>query len=223
MSREAEAGTGPRGEGPAVAPAGAERWRREIDMMSAVFGLTRAGERPVEITRLAAAIGRDREETLALARYFGLRMQGELVHYDPDAGPTARFRLHINGRTVDVGGCAIDVIWMASAIDVPLDAEATCPTTGAPIHVHLTPDGVERLEPSTTVVAGLDPERAPQLQGPGVASPEEIERDVCSQILFLTSPEAASDWLDRRGGGRIFQVGDLFEEWRSLSSNVDVA
>src|SRR6266487_1898948 len=199
-----------------------QQYQPAILVTSAVIKLTGAGERPVEFERLAATTGRSVDKTLALARQFlKVNVQDGLVHLDLSAaGTSARYRLQIGERTIDVGGCAPDIVWMALLAGQPVHAEATCPATGTPIWVDLTPDGVERVEPPSTVIALLSP-LAPQLQQ--LSSGEQAEAEVCPQQPFFASAEAAAEWQAQHPGGRIFPVSEFVAWWRRFltAQNVD--
>ena len=93
-------------------------------------------------------------------------------------------------------------MWTALLADTPINAEATCPATGTPIRVDFTPDGVDRVEPASTVVALISP-LAPQLQQ---LSREQAEADICAHQPFFASVEAAADWQVQHLGGHIFPV-----------------
>jgi hypothetical protein len=194
-----------------------------IQVTSALIKLSGVGKWPVEVEQLAAASGRPVDETLALAQQFlKVNMQDGLVHLDLSAaGTSGRYRLQIGARTIDAGGCAPDIVWMALLAGTPIHAQATCPATGRPIHVDFTPDGVERVEPPSTVIAVISP-LAPQLQQ--FSSREQAEADVCSQQPFFASAEAAADWRAQHPGGRIFPVWEFFVWWRRflIAMSVDI-
>ena len=198
-----------------------QQYQPAILVTSAVIKLTGAGERPVEIERLATASGRPVHEMLALTRQFlKVNVQDGLVHLDLSAaGTSARYHLQIGRRTIDAGGCAPDIVWMALLAGQPVHAEATCPATGSTIWVDLTPDGVERMEPPSTVIAVISP-LAPQFQQ--LSSREEAEADVCSQQPFFASAEAAADWQAQHPAGHIFPVREFFVWWRRFLTALSV-
>lgn len=142
-----------------------QHYQPGIQVTSALIKLVGAGEWPVEVEQLAAASGRPVDETLALAQQFlKVNVQNGLVHLDLSAATTsARYRLQIGERTIDAGGCAPDIVWTALLTGRPINAEATCPATGSPIRVDFTPEGVECVEPPSTMNAVISP-LASQLQ-----------------------------------------------------------
>ena len=198
-----------------------QHYQPAIQVTSALIKLSGGGERPVEVERLAAASDRPVDETLALARQFlKVNVQDGLVHLDLSAaGTSARYRLQIGARTIDADGCAPDIVWTALLAGTPIHAEATCPATGTPIRADLTPDGVERVEPPSTVIAVISP-LVPQLQQ--LSSREQAEADVCSQQPFFASTEAAADWQSQHPAGRIFPVREFFVWWRRFLTALTV-
>ena len=78
---------------------------------------------------------------------------------------------------------------MALALGRPVHAEATCPATGTSITVDITPEGVERIDPLTAVVAVVD------LDADLTLGLDRIDADVCAQQPFFASAQAASRWL----------------------------
>jgi alkylmercury lyase len=198
-----------------------QQYQPAIQVTSALIKLTRAGEQPVEVERLATATVRPMDEALALARQFlNVNLQDGLVHLDLSAvGTSARYRLQIGARTIDASGCAPDIVWAALLVDTPIHAQAICPATGTLIRVDFTPDGVERVEPPSTVIAVISP-LAPQLQQ--LTSREQADADVCAQQPFFASAEAAADWQAQHPGGRIFPVREFFAWWRRFLTAMDV-
>jgi alkylmercury lyase len=179
------------------------------------------GERPVEIERLAATIGRSPEETVALAQQWArVRVADGCISFDPESSPFSRYRIGIGTRVMDVGGCAIDLFWAALAAGVSLHAESKCPTTGTTIRIDLSPDGVERVEPSATVVAVLHP-RVPMLQE--MSNVEEADASACSQQPFFASAEAAAGWLAAHPGRRIYPVAEFFAWFRRNLAQASVS
>lgn len=188
------------------------QFQPQIALTSALFRLTNMGEHPVEIERLAAAIRRPPDETVALAQQWArVRVKDGRIHFDPASSPFSRYRVEVGTRVMDVGGCAVDLFWAALAAGVSFRAESKCPTTGTTIRVDLSPDGARRVEPSSTVVAVLHPQ-ASVLQE--MSNGEQADADVCSQQPFFASAEAAASWLAAHSGGRIYPVAEFFTWFR---------
>lgn len=185
------------------------QFQPQIALTSALFRLTGLGNHPAEIEQLAAAIGRSQDETIALAQQWArVCIEGGHISFDPESSPFSRYHVEIGTRVMDVGGCAVDLFWAALAASVSFRAESTCPATRTAIRVDLSPEGVERVEPPSTVVAVLHP-RAPVLQE--MDNRDDADANVCSQQPFFASAEVAANWLAAHPGGRIYPVATFFE------------
>jgi alkylmercury lyase len=97
----------------------------------------------------------------------------------------------------------------------PIHAEATCPATGIPITVDITPEGVERIDPPTAVVAVVD------LDTDLTLGLDRIDADVCAQQPFFASAPAASRWLADHPHGRLIPVRSFHAEARCLVDRLE--
>lgn len=196
----------------------------EFVLVSALFALTGAGERPVGIGRLAATVGRPEPETRALASSLGdlARVEGGIVNLTlGTSSPSPRFRVRIDGRVIKAGGCAPDLFWIAACAKKTVHVDTACRATGTPIQVELGPAGVTAVEPHTTVVAVVHPGSQPELMNTidatidGTVRPDE---DFCYHQPFFATPEAASEWVSAHPGGRLFTVAGVLDFWRRVTS-----
>jgi Alkylmercury lyase len=182
-----------------------------VRLVYGLGGLTRLGERPAPLARLALVLGRTEDETAALIRdNTSARIENGLVRWDdPFPGDRVRRTLYVGDRAVPMrSGCAPDLPLFAAVLDVPFRVEDTCAATGAAIHVDFVPDGVERVDPPATVVPLLPVEHIRGITG---ASFEQVDADVCAYQPFFASSRAAAGWLDGNPGGRVFTVAEMFE------------
>jgi hypothetical protein len=182
-----------------------------IKDLYALVGLTRLGEHPVSLERLAAVVDRPLEETETLIqREFKTRIEGGLIYWDdPYPGDQTRRTVYIGDRQVPMGsGCGPDVFGFAAVLDVPFRVEETDPTTGTPIRVDFVPDGCGRTDPPEVVTILLSVEDLRPSTGKHF---EEINADVCSFQPLFASAEAAEPWLAARPGSRVFTVKEMFQ------------
>jgi alkylmercury lyase len=185
-----------------------------VVVWSALINLTSMGEHPVEIERLAAAIGRPPEEAVALAQQWArARVADGLIHFDLESGPFSRYRVEIGTRVMHIGGCAPDLFMAVLVTGMSIRVESICPTTGTTIRVALSPDGVELVEPSGTVIAVLNPRASSFQEADNI---EDVDADVCSQQPLFASAEAAASWLASHPGRRIYPVAEFFEWFRRI-------
>jgi alkylmercury lyase len=188
------------------------QFQPQIALVSALFKLTDMGEHPVEIERLAAAIGRPPDETVALAQQWArVRVADGRIYDDLAGGPYSRYRVEMGTRLLDIGGCAPDVFWAVLAAGLSVRVKSKCPTTGTTIQVDLSPEGARRVEPPGTVVTVLHPQ-AQVLQE--MENVEDADATVCSEQSFFVSAEAAASWLASHPGGRIYSVAEFFAWFR---------
>jgi alkylmercury lyase len=182
-----------------------------VEAFYALIGLTRLGERPTTVGRLAAALERPEEEAIKLA-WEASRVRpdetGRIHLGTPWPGASPRRRLLVGGRELPVSGCAPDLFMVEAVLDVPFRVEDSCPVTGAPIRISFVPGGVERVDPPETVVAMLSPEQASTAAEMEI---EQINTDLCVQQPFFSSAEAARGWLGNHPGGRVFPVEEMVD------------
>jgi len=187
-----------------------------VGLLAGLVGLTRLGERPAPLERLAAIIDRSAAETTALVRRdTTARIEGGLIYWDePFPGDRTLRTLYVSGREVPMkSGCAPDLFGIAAVLDVPFWVEDTCAATGAPIRVDFVPDGFERVDPPEAVTVLLP---IGELQASISGTFEQINANVCTYQPFFASAEAARGWLASHPGGRVFTVGEMFERpWLS--------
>src|SRR5215208_1925014 len=94
-------------------------------------------------------------------------------------------RLELEGRTL-FAWCALDALLFPILLERPASIESPCRGTGDPVHIEVTPAGIEAVEPPSAVVSI-------------VAARDLINfrRVSCNNAHFFSSPEAASRWLEK--------------------------
>jgi alkylmercury lyase len=177
----------------------------------ATIKLALVGQRPVSLDQLATHVGLPVAETARLLRLTWrarVDLRDGMVRLDATPAGPRRYRVHAGGRPVGAGkGCSVDMYLLALALGRPIHAEATCPATGTPITVGLTPEGVERIDPPTAVGAVVD------LDADLTLGLDRIDADVCAQ--------AASRWLADHPQGRLIPVRSFHAEARRLVDRLE--
>jgi alkylmercury lyase len=185
----------------------------------ATVKLTQAGQRPVSLDQLATHVGLPAAETarlLQLTWQERIDLRDGIIRLDATPSGRRRYRVHAGGRPVGAGkGCSVDIYLLALALGRPIHAEATCPATGTPITVDITPEGVERIDPPTAVVAVVD------LDADLTLGLDRIDADVCAQQPFFASAQAASRWLADHPHGRLIPVRSFHAEARRLVDRLE--
>lgn len=178
---------------------------QEQRIVSATFRALADGE-PVRPDQVARTIGAPPDDVRdALLRW------GSLVHFDRerrvtaliglDLSPSAH-RFEVNGRTLHTW-CAWDTLFLPRVLGRAARVESTCPVTGRPVRLLSAPDGVRELDPATAMVSFIAPVRA------------QVERDVissfCCHVHFLSSADAAEQWLARHDASLILTVEEAWQ------------
>jgi alkylmercury lyase len=182
-----------------------------VRLVLGLAGLTRLGERPASLERLATILDRSTIDTVTLIREnTTARIEDGLIHWDdPYPGDRTRRTLYVGGRQVRMkSGCAPDLFLFTAVLDVPFRVEDTCAATGAPIRIDFVPNGYGQVDPPETVTALVPLGRVRQVTG---ANFEQINTTVCTYQPFFASPKAAQAWLTEHPGGRVFTVQEMFE------------
>jgi alkylmercury lyase len=170
------------------------------DPLPHLWRLVAEGE-PVALDRLAAAAGRTVDE---VRRYFATAPDtewddsGRIVGFGLTLRPTPH-SFTVDGATV-YGWCATDVLIAPVLLRRSGVVESTCPFTGQPIHVEVTPEGVVRVDPPQAVVSVVRPSEK-------VA---DLRAETCALGHFFSSREVGAPWLEEYPHG---QLRSLYEEF----------
>ena len=83
-------------------------------------------------------------------------------------------------------------------------------STGRPIRVELTPERVERVDPSGAVVSAVRP----------VGELADVRSAICQHGRFFASPQAAEQWAAEHPDGEIRSVEEAFAVDRAVATRV---
>jgi len=169
-----------------------------------------AGGKPASPEEIAAASGKSPEEVrAALDRFPSAEWdeQGRVV----GLGLTLRLTPHcleFEGRTL-FAWCALDALLFPALLGRPASIESPCRGTGEPVHIEVTPAGIEAAEPPSAVVSIVAAQ--------DLAS---VRRVGCNNTHFFSSPEAASRWLERHPEATTLPVEDAFRLGRLIAEGL---
>lgn len=98
--------------------------------------------------------------------------------------------------------CAFDPLFILPIAGATGTVASTCPVTGVPISLTVTPQGIRDLAPAETVVSMLTP-----------TSPFDanIRATFCHYVLFFASPEAGQTWTAAHPDTFLLPVADAFD------------
>ena len=156
---------------------------------------------PATLERLAAASGwpvEDVEAALAEQTSAERDDEGRLVGLALTLRPTPH-RFSLGERTV-YAWCATDTLMFPVILGRPGIVESTCPQTGRPIRIELTPERVERLDPPDAVVSAVRPTG-------GLA---DVRTATCRHGHFFSSAAATAEWAREHPTGYVHPVEEAF-------------
>lgn len=82
--------------------------------------------------------------------------------------------------------CALDTLMYPALLGESASVSSPCPVTGAPIHLYVTSEGVQQLDPPNAVISLVVPEAE--------AASCDIRGTFCNIVHFFVSREAAQTW-----------------------------
>lgn len=128
---------------------------------------------------------------------------GRLVGFGLTPRPTD-YRFLVGGKTLYTW-CASDTLFFTVILDEDTVAESTCPATGVPIRLEITPGGVRSVSPPEAVVSQRHRQ---DLVG-------NLRFDVCDHGHFFASAAAAGSWVAEHPDGQVLTIAEAFEECRA--------
>jgi alkylmercury lyase len=166
--------------------------------------------RPVTLDRLATVSSlpvHDVEAALRQQPGTDWDDQGRLLGFGLTLRPTPH-RFTFDGRTI-FGWCASDTLMFPVALGKSGVVESPCPATGQQIKVEVTPERVQRVDPSSAVVSLVRPDKVDDIRG-----------EVCALGNFFASSEAAGEWLAAHPEGMVHSVEEDFKLHRELMEKI---
>jgi alkylmercury lyase len=181
-----------------------------LSLVPPAIQLLARGE-PVPLARLASAAGRpldEVDEVLHGMPRVDFDDDGNLLGLGLSLVPTAH-RVRIDGRELFTW-CATDAVMLPVLLGVPVIVESTCPATNTPIHLTVTPAGVDAAAPAETVVSEVAP----------TADCTDIRTSCCDQGHFFAGPAAAETWRRAHPEGHVRPVAEAFEISRARTQEL---
>jgi alkylmercury lyase len=171
-----------------------------------------ARSKPASPEEIAAASAKSPEEVrAALDRFPSAEWdeQGRVVGLGLTLQLTPH-RLDLEGRTL-FAWCALDALLFPILLERPASIESPCRGTGDPVHIEMTPAGIEAVEPPSAVVSIV-----------AARDLTNFRRVSCNNAHFFSSPEAASRWLEMHPEATILSVEDAFRLGRLIAEGLSV-
>ena len=158
--------------------------------------------KPIEPEQLATVSHRSLKEIQALLQSSDMRVdqEGNILAFGLSLQPTPH-QFHL-GEQALYTWCALDALAFPPLLGRAARVISTCPATGTEIRLTVTPERIERLEPTSAVVS--------------VRLPRE-ETDLCNDGYFFVSHEVASTWPSLHPQAVLLSVEEAGELGRELA------
>jgi alkylmercury lyase len=183
--------------------------RAFLEIIPPTLGLLARGK-PASPEEITAASAKSPEEVrAALERFPSAEWdeQGRVVGLGLTLQLTPH-RLEMEGRTL-FAWCALDALLFPILLERPASIESPCRGTGDPVHIEVTPAGIEAVEPPSAVVSIV-----------AARDLANFRRVSCNNAHFFSSPEAASRWLEEHPEATILSVEDAFRLGRLIAEGL---
>jgi alkylmercury lyase len=159
-----------------------------------------AAGQPVSAARLAATIAMEEPAVDAVLRQMSdidYNDAGNVVGFGLSLVPTAH-QFTINGQTLYTW-CAFDTFLYTALLGQPSEVVSHCPVTALPITLAMTPEGVTRLSPLSSVISIVIPD----------GSVADCRRSAfCNYGHFFATAEAGATWLNDHPNGITLSIAD---------------
>ena len=167
-----------------------------------LYRLLAKGE-PVPIARLAKSLNLPGEKVnQVLARYAAFYDdQGAVIGFGGlTIGEMPPHLFRVEGRTLYTW-CAWDSLFIPGILGKSAEVASRDPVGHSPISLMVAPDGVKHVEPESTVVSFLTPDRG--FDGNVIAN-------FCHFVHFFSSRETGGAWTAQHPGTFLLSVDDAF-------------
>jgi alkylmercury lyase len=121
--------------------------------------------------------------------------------------PTSN-RFEVHGHVLFTW-CALDALIFPVWTQRSAQVSSSCPVTGQPIHLTVTPERLEHFDPPSGVLSLLIQD--------GLATCCNIREAFCSFSHFFASREAASKWLSEYPDAHLLSIEEAFTLGQKLA------
>jgi len=188
----------------------AEGLRGDHDVICRALVRLLARGRPVAPGHLASALQMPAEqvgEVLAGLADLEVDQSGNVVGWGLTFIPTPH-RFLVPGQQFYTW-CALDALIYPALLQVVASVESSCPMSGAPVTLSVTPAGVHDLAPASAVVSVVIPGQGSACNGD--------RGTFCTQSLFFRSRQDALTWQPSSPTARLLSVEEAYQVGRLIS------
>ena len=145
------------------------------------------------------------DRVISTLRGFGAEFdkEGNIVGVGLTLVPTPHV-YKVDGRKLYTW-CAVDALSLPVILKQNAEIESSDPVTGEKIHITVTPDRVEKVEPKTAVVSCVDP--------------TNIRGSWDHYVHFFSSPKTASKWIAEHPDQTFYRVNDVYKALKDILLN----
>jgi len=145
------------------------------------------------------------DRVISTLRGFGAEFdkEGNIVGVGLTLVPTPHV-YKVDGRKLYTW-CAVDALSLPVILKQNAEIESSDPVTGEKIHITVTPDRVEKVEPKTAVVSCVDP--------------TNIQGSWDHYVHFFSSPKTASKWIAEHPDQTFYQANDVYKALKDILLN----
>ncbi len=126
---------------------------------------------------------------------------GNVVGWGLTFVPTPH-RFQVNGHTFYTW-CALDALTYPALLRLTAGVESSCPVSGAPVTLSVTPTGIHDLAPANAIVSLVIPEQG--------SSCNDDRGSFCNRSLFFRSRRDALVWQASSPQARLLSVADAYQ------------
>jgi alkylmercury lyase len=167
---------------------------------------------PVSLEQLASLSHRPLDEIKAELPSLDVRLdrEGNVLASGVSLVPTAH-QFHL-GEQILYAWCALDTLAFPPLLGRTARVISSCPVTGKPIRLTVTPETIMDLEPASAVVSVHLPGEDTDLC--------TIQEDICNDGHFFVSHSVASTWPSLHPKAVLLSVEEAAELGRGLASAI---
>jgi alkylmercury lyase len=161
---------------------------------------------PLDVARVAEALGRPEPPTEAAITNLPWVVRDDRDRVIGFWGLTlieTPHRLRVTGRDL-FAFCAMDALYLPFLLGETINVASTCPTTGQPITLTVSSEGLRDVSPVSAAVSVRIP-----AEGFTGESTQVIE-NACHFIHFFASEAAGQEWTSEHDGS-VVSIQDAFE------------
>ena len=117
-------------------------------------------------------------------------------------------RFQVNGHTFYTW-CALDALTYPALLQLTACVESSCPVSGAPVTLSVTPTSVHDLAPASAIVSLVIPKHGSSCNGD--------RSSFCNRSLFFRSRRDALIWQASSPRARLLSVADAYQVGRLIA------